>query len=368
MARDPERFGRYVVVKALGVGAMGSVYLGRDELLGREVAVKTIRLAGATGFAAETFRARFLNEARAIASLSHPNVVGVFDMGIEDETPFLVMELVTGRSLKDRLAAGERLTAVETRELGVQIARALAAAHALNILHRDVKPANLLEAARDTWKLADFGVAHVPTSSLTLTGQFLGSPAYAAPESLETGTFSPASDVYALGVTLKEALGGELPASVPAWMGVVLGRATARDPAARPTAAQLASLLAEPESSSRPAPFRSRRRIWIAAGAAVLALLGAGVAMELGGSSEPTERPAAPEAAPDPDPQRSGEQQKQWERIQDKLEHGKARDVVKDLQHFLDRYPDDDEARSLLDQLRARDPGPPGKHGPHGED
>src|SRR3970282_1238535 len=184
----------------------------RDEQLGREVAIKTIHRPGLSAFQQEMFQARFANEARAIAALSHPHVVNVFDVGVENGTPFLVMELAQGQSLASRLAAQGRLDPEEARQLGQQIAGALEAAHARGIVHRDVKPGNILEAGPGTWKLGDVGIAHVPDSSLTIAGQFLGSAAYSAPEALARGEFGPASDVYGLGATLYEALTGAPPA------------------------------------------------------------------------------------------------------------------------------------------------------------
>src|SRR5262245_40167120 len=122
------RYGRYQTSKLLGSGGMGAVYLAHDELVGRDVAIKTIRAIPVPGVAAELFRARFLQEARAVASLSHPNIVRVFELGFEADTPYLVMELVAGASLKDRLQERGRISAGEARALGIQLARALEAA------------------------------------------------------------------------------------------------------------------------------------------------------------------------------------------------------------------------------------------------
>ena len=202
----PATFGRYRVTRALGEGAMGSVYVARDEQLGRDVAVKAIRSAAMQMGGAQ----RFINEGRAVAQLTHPNIVRVFDVGNEAGVPYLVMELAAGGSVKDRLARGP-MSIQEVRTLGIQIAHALQAAHDLGIVHRDVKPANVLEVSPGVWKLADFGIAHVPDTSLTITGQFLGSPVYAAPESIRAGLFGAASDVYGLACTLYEALTGRAP-------------------------------------------------------------------------------------------------------------------------------------------------------------
>src|SRR5512135_2888757 len=138
---------------------MGEVYEALDDVLGREVAIKTLRTNSGALFLDDRFR----NEARAIAQLSHPNIVQVFDVDIAATPPYLVMERVPGPTLDARLADGP-LPVDQLIPLGIQIARALAAAHATGVFHRDVKPANILAAGPGTWKLADFGVAHVPDS------------------------------------------------------------------------------------------------------------------------------------------------------------------------------------------------------------
>lgn len=263
---EARRFGRFSVTRVLGEGAMGTVYAAHDEMLAREVAIKTVRPAASGSLRDELFRQRFLHEARAVAALSHANIVRVFEMGFEGEQPYLVMELVPGRALDARLRADGALSISEARTLGIQIARALGAAHERGVTHRDVKPANILEADDGTWKLSDFGVAHVPSSSLTLDGQFVGTPSYAAPEALAEGTFGPATDVYGLGATIFDALVGEPPfgrgplaavvttdeaprvaarrADCPADLDACVAAALARNPSSRPSIDELARLLA----------------------------------------------------------------------------------------------------------------------------
>ncbi|HWO17968.1 MAG TPA: protein kinase [Kofleriaceae bacterium] len=258
----PQSFGRYRVTGSLGAGAMGEVLSAVDELLGREVAVKTLK-GRSSGLAARIADERFRLEARAIAQLTHPSVVQVYDLDLQADPPYLVMERVAGPSLKDQIADGP-LPEREVRALGIQMANALATAHARGVVHRDVKPANILAAGPGTWKLADFGVAHVPDSSLTMTGQFVGSPAYAPPEALVRGQLGPEGDVFSLGATLYQAAAGEWPratqevrgllAPIPPLSSIAPGvapdlaaaidRAVAVDPSARPTAAELALALA----------------------------------------------------------------------------------------------------------------------------
>jgi eukaryotic-like serine/threonine-protein kinase len=200
---------RYRLGERLGHGGMGEVFAAHDLRLEREVALKLLRadLAEQDGM-----RERVVAEARLAARLSHPHVVGVLDTGEQDGRPFVVMERLSGRTLRDELANG-RMPPERVRDVGLQVLRALAAAHELGIVHRDVKPANVLDAGVGTWKVADFGIAkwvHAD-ETLTGTGELLGSPSYLAPERIEGRQAEPASDLYAVGVLLYEALCGKKP-------------------------------------------------------------------------------------------------------------------------------------------------------------
>jgi serine/threonine-protein kinase len=201
--------GRYRLGEELGHGGMGEVFVAHDLRLDREVALKLLRadLADQDGM-----RERVLAEARLAARLTHPHVVGVLDTGEQDGRPFVVMERLSGRTLRDELADGP-LPPERVRDVGLQVLRALAAAHELGIVHRDVKPGNVLDAGVGTWKVADFGIAkwvHAD-ETLTGTGELLGSPSYLAPERLEGEQAGPAADLYAVGVLLYEALCGRRP-------------------------------------------------------------------------------------------------------------------------------------------------------------
>ncbi len=201
--------GRYRLGERLGHGGMGEVFAAHDLRLDREVALKLLRadLAEQDGM-----RERVVAEARLAARLSHPHVVGVLDTGEQDGRPFVVMERLSGRTLRDELSDGP-LPAERVRDVGLQVLRALAAAHDLGIVHRDVKPGNVLDAGVGTWKVADFGIAkwvHAD-ETLTGTGELLGSPSYLAPERIEGQQAGPASDLYAVGVLLYEALCGRKP-------------------------------------------------------------------------------------------------------------------------------------------------------------
>jgi serine/threonine-protein kinase len=215
--------GRYRLNGRIAVGGMGEVWHGTDELLDRPVAVKLLSAAHATD---EAFRARFRAEARYAASLSHPNIAQVFDYGemSDDETPpdglpsggaYLVMELVQGEPLSAVIARQERLSAADSLRIVSQAAEALAAAHEAGIVHRDIKPGNLLVTGDGTTKITDFGIARAlwaaQASHLTQTGMVMGTASYVSPEQATGGTITSASDIYSLGVVAYECLTGAPP-------------------------------------------------------------------------------------------------------------------------------------------------------------
>ena len=215
--------GRYRLSGRIAVGGMGEVWRGTDELLDRPVAVKLLSAAHA---ADEAFRARFRAEARYAASLSHPNIAQVFDYGetsSDEEAPadlpsggaYLVMELVPGEPLSALIARQERLSTADTLRIVSQAADALAAAHEAGIVHRDIKPGNLLVTTHGTTKITDFGIARAmwaaQASHLTQTGMVMGTASYVSPEQATGGTITSASDIYSLGVVAYECLTGTPP-------------------------------------------------------------------------------------------------------------------------------------------------------------
>ncbi len=394
---EARRFGRYRVTGTLGAGAMGEVFSAVDDVLGREVAVKTLK-GHRNGLAARMLDDRFRNEARAIASLVHPGVVAVFDIDLACDPPYLVMERVAGPSLKDRLATGP-LSLHEVRALGIQIARALAAAHALRIIHRDVKPANILAAGEGTWKLADFGVAHVPDSSLTMTGQFVGSPAYAPPEALVRGQCDSEGDVYGLGATLYQAAAGRWPRldegpsgvlipvvpplasiapHVPVELAEAIDRAIAVDPGARPSASDLADALAGATSTpgARPSvpPPAQRAPIpwkpWAIGGAVVIATI-ALIASTRGGSrsanapaaAAPITAPATSESPSEihitPPPMRDGKAEKDFRKVLEHITRGHIGEARKKLGEWERKHggatPETEALRTQLDAMPETD-------------
>jgi serine/threonine protein kinase len=237
--------------------------------------------------------------------------------------------------------------------LGIQIARALAAAHAAGVVHRDVKPSNILGAGNGTWKLADFGVAHVPDSSVTMTGQFVGSPAYAAPEALVKGVTGAASDVYGLGATLYECAAGKWPRleakgallapvpplaqlapHVPPHVCAAIDRAVAFDHDKRPSAAELADLLAKAPSR---APARASWKPWLFAGGAALALA-IGIIATRSHDAPAVQAPAADDELQDIANQANGgDVDGARDRLHDYEERNGESDVTRDLRHQLDR-------------------------------
>jgi serine/threonine-protein kinase len=211
----PRTIGRYEVERLLGEGGMGRVWLARDTVLGRRVAIKVLRddLALPPSVRDELV-ARMRHEAQAAAAVSHPNIVTLHDMGEDDGVGlFLVFEYVHGpradgpESLRDRLRAGGALSLPEVGRIARELGSALTFAHAAGVIHRDIKPENIL-FSRTGAKIADFGIARIPESTITRVNTVLGTPAYTSPEALSTGTFGPASDQFAFAATLYEAATG----------------------------------------------------------------------------------------------------------------------------------------------------------------
>jgi eukaryotic-like serine/threonine-protein kinase len=205
----PLRIGRYDVLRVLGQGGMGRVFLARDSVLGREVAVKILRDDLALPpEVRESLLARMRQEAQAAAAISHPNLVVLHDMGEDPAVGlFLVFEYIRGETLRERISDGPLDPAAVVR-LARELGSVLDRAHDAGVIHRDVKPENVL-ISREGSKLADFGIARLPDSTLTRAGsKVLGTPSYCAPEALTSGKFSSFSDQFALAATLYEALSG----------------------------------------------------------------------------------------------------------------------------------------------------------------
>jgi eukaryotic-like serine/threonine-protein kinase len=212
--------GRYALEQVIGSGGMADVYRATDRLLSRPVAVKVLRDVAAT----ESERARFAAEARTLARLSHPGLVTVLDAGSTGDRPYLVMELIDGPSLA-AAGAGPPLDAATVAGIGAQVADALAYVHGAGVVHRDVKPANILLGGDGRAWLGDFGIARLmaDTARHTSTGLVVGTASYLAPEQLRGDQVTPAADVYALGLVMLEALTG-----APAYPGTGLEAAMAR--------------------------------------------------------------------------------------------------------------------------------------------
>ncbi len=294
--------GRYRLVDLLGRGGMSEVWAGIDTDLDRRVAVKLL--------APHADNARFEREARAVASLSDPNITQLYDYGEADDRPFMVLEYLPGGTLADRLRPGTPLADDETRRIATELAAGLAHAHARGVVHRDLKPSNVLFDEEGRAKLADFGIARMVAGDGTITdpGTVLGTAAYISPEQATGAPASPASDVYSFGVLLYRMLTGRLPfesddplqlmnlhrgaeptpltelrGDAPGRLESVTTAALAKNPAERPQdgAALLAALGARdetaetrvlPAAAPEPPPRRTRAAL------AAAALLGVGLA------------------------------------------------------------------------------------------
>jgi eukaryotic-like serine/threonine-protein kinase len=335
--------GRYRLDELLGRGGMSEVWRAEDLELGRDVAIKLL--------APDADTARFDREARAVASLAHPNVVQLYDYGESEGRPYMVLECVPAGTLEDRLRDGAPLTDDEAYEIAVGIAAGLAHAHARGVVHRDLKPANVLFDGEGRPKVADFGIARLATGEGTLTeaGTLLGTAAYISPEQAAGEPASSASDVYSFGVLLYRMLAGRLPfeskdpmelvlmhrdalppplaehrADLPERLESTVAAALAKAPAERPHdgAALLAALgapaggsltstapldgeptrvlpaVSPPPFGPGPEPPSTRRRVPLAIGALlVLALAGGALAYEV---TRPASSPAAPPSTQSP--------------------------------------------------------------------
>ncbi|HEY3610329.1 MAG TPA: protein kinase [Pseudonocardiaceae bacterium] len=287
---------RYRLGAPLGQGAMANVYRAVDLRLNRDVAIKLFHPGQDA-----TVRIRFGAEAQALARLSHPGLVGIYDAGVDDDDrPYLVMDLVDGESLRDRLLAGP-LAAPEAMALGARLAAALAHVHANDVVHRDVKPSNIVLDAQALPHLADFGIALLlDAARMTGSNEILGTAAYLAPEQILGDPVGASADVYSLGLVLLECLTGELeypgvskvesalarlhrpprvPADVPPALATLLTAMTARCPADRPTAAECAVRLSGGRSlsrrrkGSRPAVLVGWRRFAVAGSSLAIAII-----------------------------------------------------------------------------------------------
>jgi serine/threonine protein kinase len=310
---------RYRLDSRIATGGMGEVWRATDTVLGRTVAVKLLKTEYADN---ASFRSRFETEARHAASLHHPGVAAVYDFGEASTAdgsgvhrPFLVMELVDGQPLSALLLPGQPLDPDVTRDLLAQAGDALGAAHAAGIVHRDVKPANLLVTPDRRVKITDFGIARAAEGiALTETGQVMGTPQYLSPEQAEGKTATPASDVYSLGVVAFECLAGrrpfvaetaiatalmhlrepvpELPSDVPADLAAVVRRSLAKSPAERfPDANAFAAALRDPATAATALVPPTTGATQVLGGAAAAGLAGAGAAAA---APAPATGPVAP--------------------------------------------------------------------------
>jgi formylglycine-generating enzyme required for sulfatase activity/dienelactone hydrolase len=286
------RFGRYEVRSLLGAGGMGEVYLAYDHDLEREVAIKVLRYGASE--TSDRVR-RFIQEAKAASALNHPNVAHVYEIGSHDNLRFMAMEIVEGETLRARLGLGP-LPIDDALAIGLQIAAALAAAHKAGIVHRDVKPENVIIRPDGYAKVLDFGLAKLreprgqdaATVLKTAEGVAMGTLGYMAPEQISGGDITPAADVFSLGVVLYEMVSGHRPVEgasplhdVPPKLEAVIAKALSKNAQDRyPSAAELHDELRQisRETAARPVPKPPPKR-WPIAAALVILVLAAGAWM-----------------------------------------------------------------------------------------
>lgn len=205
------QLGRYEILSELGQGAMGIVYKARDPLIDREVAIKTINLGLALD-EVEEYEGRFYQEAKAAGRLSHPNIVTIYDVGRTADTAYIAMEYLHGRELRDVLNENKMLPVSQVLDITIQVAKGLSYAHEHGIVHRDVKPSNVMIIRDGHVKITDFGIARMASASVrTQTGMVLGSPKYMSPEQVLGKVTDQRSDIFSLGVMLYEMLTGQVP-------------------------------------------------------------------------------------------------------------------------------------------------------------
>ncbi len=283
--------GRYDLREELGRGAMGVVFHGFDPMIGRDVAVKTLRLSEAgTGLSREELIGRFQTEARAAGLLTHPNIVVVFDAGEEEGLFYITMEFVEGRSLQSLIDAHQPFPVPRVLKLMEQVCSALDFAHQHNVVHRDIKPANLMLTSSDVVKITDFGTAKILQFGTAQTAHVMGTPSYMSPEQVKGKPIDGRSDIFSLGVILYELMTGEKPfpgqnittviykiineepipprsldSSIHPGLSAVISKALAKDPAERyQSCHELMSALKNyhelmsPEATVRMAPVHSQ--------------------------------------------------------------------------------------------------------------
>jgi serine/threonine protein kinase len=215
--RAPIKIGKYQIVEPVGEGAMGVVYRATDSVLDRTVAVKVMSAAIARD---QGLRQRFLREAQAAASLQHPNVVTIYDLGETDGHLYIAMEFVYGADLERLMELKESLTLQAKLDIIADVLTGLSYAHRKGVVHRDIKPANIRVGDDGRSKIMDFGVAHLMSSNMTRTGLVLGTPSYMAPEQVMSGNITACTDLYAVGTVLYQLVTGKKPFEAPTLQGL----------------------------------------------------------------------------------------------------------------------------------------------------
>lgn len=205
----PQKLGKYLIKSVIGQGAMGVVYEGYDPLIERTVALKTVNRTILDSDEAEPLLKRFKREAQAAGKLTHPNIVTVYEYGEENDIAYIAMEYIKGRSLKEMLASGERLSLQLIKKIMLQLLEALDYAHRQGVIHRDIKPANIILFNDGAIKIMDFGIARIESSNLTQFGDVMGTPSFMSPEQCTGSTVDNRTDIFSGAAVLYYMLTGE---------------------------------------------------------------------------------------------------------------------------------------------------------------
>ncbi|MDQ6799229.1 MAG: protein kinase [Acidobacteriota bacterium] len=368
-----QQLGHYEVIHLLGKGAMGSVYLARDQRIGRRVALKVIHLSpkafeDATG--ANDFYRRLQREAEVCGSLLHPNIVALYEVGYQGErVSYLAMEYVEGETLLDlQRRSLPALTHDVVLRIAADVLRGLEYAHGKGIIHRDIKPANILISIDGVSKIADFGIARPLESSMTRAGSLMGTPNYMSPEQVLGDEMTPKADLFSVGVMLHELLTGNKPFAasdltttlnnvvyqpappIPGAIGDFVAALLAKTPENRPTASEALACVSSLQATATPprlsrANDRSRLKWWVMAAVALLLIAALAIINQPRSPATVAVDPMQPVAA----------KRRALAEAQSLFDQGRYKESAQAYEAYLKKYPQSTVAQEGRDRARGAD-------------